>query len=295
MTPSEDPLPSGYSSLPGKGSGTDSAGMPVSAANLPQLRFPQPKFISGSLADALGHYVYLLIDPRDGQVFYVGKGIGGRCFDHDSREDGERKAARMAEIEAAGLETSIDIIRHGMATKEEAFLVESAVIDVYGIANLTNRVKGHGSTDFGRASLANLAARYAPEEAEILHRVVFVKLADTFRKGMSADALYEAARGVWNLSVEYAQDYGYVLALWEGLVVEVYHVVRWQPANPAHYPTRFGKDLLPAHFIPRTGVQCTEFEGVVAAEEIRKHYLGKSVRKQFDVGGQANCKYGPDV
>jgi hypothetical protein len=257
--------------------------------------FPQPKSIESTLSDALGHYVYLLIDPRNGEVFYVGKGVRGRCFEHNYAEEGARKAARFAEINAAGLEVKVDIIRHGMASKEEAFLVESAVIDVCGIENLTNKVRGHGATDFGRASLAALAARYAPEEAVILHRVVFVKLADTYRKGMSADDLYESARGVWNLSVEKAQDYAYVLALWEGLVVEVYHVTRWQPANPANYRMRIRKDLLPAHFIPRHGVQCTEFEGVVAAEEIRKLYLGKSVRKQFDVGGQANCKYGPDV
>lgn len=257
--------------------------------------FPQPKSVDSTLSEALGHYVYLLIDPRNGEVFYVGKGVGGRCFEHDYAEEGARKAARFAEIKAAGLEVKVDIIRHGMATKEEAFLVESAVIDVYGIENLTNKVKGHGSIDFGRASLAELAARYAPEEAEILHRVVFVKLAETYRKGMPAEELYESARGVWNLNPEYARDYGYVLALWEGLVVEVYQVASWQPADPAHYPTRLGKDLRPAHFMPRPVVRCTEFEGVVAADEIRKHYLGKSVRRQFDVGGQANCKYGPDI
>ncbi len=257
--------------------------------------FPQPKSIDSTLSDALGHYVYLLIDPRNGEVFYVGKGVTDRFFQHGHPEDGPLKAARMAEIKAAGLEVKVEIIRHGMATKEEAFLVESAVIDAYGIEKLTNKVRGHGANDLGRASLADLAARYAPEEADILHRVVFVKLADTYRKGMSADDLYESARGVWNLSVEKAQDYAYVLALWEGLVVEVYHVMRWQPANPANYRMRIRKDLLPAHFIPRHGVQCTEFEGVVAAEVIRKLYLGKSVRKQFDVGAQANCKYGPDV
>lgn len=257
--------------------------------------FPQPKSVDSTLSEALGHYVYLLIDPRNEEVFYVGKGVGGRCFEHDYAEEGARKAARFAEIKAAGLVVKVDIIRHGMATKEEALLVESAVIDVYGIEKLTNKVKGHGSTEFGRASLAELAARYAPEEAEILHRVVFVKLAETFRKGMSPEELYESARGVWSLSSEAASKCNYVLALWEGLVVEVYHVARWQPANPAHYPKRFGKDLLPTHFIPRPGVQCTEFEGAVAVDEVRKHYLGKSVRKQFDVGAQANCKYGPDI
>jgi hypothetical protein len=256
-------------------------------------RFPQPTSISGSFADALGHYVYLLIDSRDGQVFYVGKGVGGRCFDHDAADDGERKALRMAEIKAAGLETRIDIIRHGMATKEEAYQVEAAVIDAYGLENLTNKVPGHGAEKFGRASLADLAVRYMPEEAVIRDRVIFVKLADTFRKDITDHELYEAARGVWSLNPETASKYDFVLALWEGIVVEVYRTRHWQAAAPAHYLTR--KDLAPADFLPRPGVLCSEFEGEVAADEIRKHYLGKSVRTQFDVGGQANCKYGPDV
>ena len=254
--------------------------------------FPQPKSVDSMLSEALGHYVYLLIDPRNHEVFYVGKGVGGRCLEHDYAEEGARKAARFAEIKAAGLDVKVDIIRHGMTTKEEAFLVESSVIDVYGIENLTNKVKGHGASDFGRASLAELAARYAPEEAEILHRVVFVKLAETYRKGMSAAALYEAARGVWSLSPETASKYNYVLALWEGLVVEVYHVEYWQPADPAHYPTR---GLKAADFIPEHGILCTEFVGGVASAEIRKHYLGKSVRKHFAAGGRVFCMYGPDV
>jgi hypothetical protein len=254
--------------------------------------FPQPKSIDTTLSDALSHYVYLLVDPRDGKVFYVGKGVSDRCLQHDHPDDGAEKAARIAEIKSAGLETKVEIVRHGLASREEAFLVESAVIDVYGIENLTNKVRGHGATDFGRASLADLAARYAPEEADILHRVVFVKLASTFKKGMSADALYEAARGVWSLSPEIAGKYNYVLALWDGLVIEVYQVDRWQPADPRHYPTR---GLKAEDFIPVRGMLCTEFVGTVAPEEIRKQYLGKSVRKHFATGGMVFCKYGPVV
>ena len=33
---------------------------------------------------ALGHYVYRLIDPRNGETFYVGKGQGNRVFAHVS-------------------------------------------------------------------------------------------------------------------------------------------------------------------------------------------------------------------
>jgi hypothetical protein len=33
------------------------------------------------MAEALEHYVYLYIDPRDGKVFYIGKGKGESCLD----------------------------------------------------------------------------------------------------------------------------------------------------------------------------------------------------------------------
>jgi hypothetical protein len=87
------------------------------------MSLPQPKSISGPLSDCLAHYVYLLIDPRDGKVFYVGKGKGGRCFDHSATDDGAAKASKIAEIEAAGLTPQVDIIRLGLENEAEAFLV----------------------------------------------------------------------------------------------------------------------------------------------------------------------------
>jgi hypothetical protein len=249
---------------------------------------PQPKSISGPLSDSLAYYVYLLIDPRDGHVFYVGKGKGDRCLQHSAQDDGQAKAARIAAIEAAGLTPRVDILRHGLASEAEAYLVESAVMDVFGLGNLTNIVPGHGAEEFGRASLAELAVRYAPEEAKVIHKVVFLKLAQTYRKGMSAQELYEAARGVWNFSPTYASDYDYAIVVFEGLVVEVFRTHRWQPSDPTHYPTR--KDLVPSDF-----VGTSEFEGEPAEQAIRDHYIGKSVRSYFAAGGLVFNKYGPDV
>jgi hypothetical protein len=62
------------------------------------------------VAEKIGYYVYLLIDPRTSEVFYVGKGVGNRCFAHvqvaRKREAGVSgdypKLDRIREIEAAG-------------------------------------------------------------------------------------------------------------------------------------------------------------------------------------------------
>ena len=37
---------------------------------------------SPGIAEFLGWYVYPLIDPRNGETFYVGKGLGDRLFQH---------------------------------------------------------------------------------------------------------------------------------------------------------------------------------------------------------------------
>jgi hypothetical protein len=240
------------------------------------------------MAEALGHYVYLYIDPRDEKVFYIGKGKGERCLDHLFEDDDHPKVQRIRDIFAAGLEPRIEILRHGMASKEEAYLVEAVAMDIFGQNDLTNIAIGHGSSFYGRATLADLTSRYQPEEAEIRHKVVFLKLAQTYRKTMSPQELYEAARGVWNFSAETASKYDYAICVYEGLVVEVFRTHYWQKSDPAHYPTR--NDLEAEHF-----ENTSEFVGEVAEQAVREHYIGKSVRSQFAAGGLVFNKYGPDL
>ncbi len=49
-----------------------------------EIRMNQPEFESfpAEVALRLKTYVYRLIDPRNGETFYVGKGQGNRVFSH---------------------------------------------------------------------------------------------------------------------------------------------------------------------------------------------------------------------
>ena len=76
-----------------------------------------------SVKEKLKSYVYLLIDPTNEEIFYVGKGKNNRVFDHLDDEKNQEKANRIAQIRNHGLEPKIEILVHGL-TDEIARKVE---------------------------------------------------------------------------------------------------------------------------------------------------------------------------
>ncbi len=106
---------------------------------------------SQAVIENLGHYVYLLEDPRSSKVFYVGKGSGNRVFEHlataclnDTETAKADKNETIREIIAAGLEPKTSILRHGLE-EDTAFELEASLIDFLGIDDLTNLQGGHHS------------------------------------------------------------------------------------------------------------------------------------------------------
>jgi hypothetical protein len=89
-------------------------------------------------------YVYELSDPRDGTVFYVGKGKGNRRFDHEAearRGIASDKCDRIREI----LECEQRPMAHIVATfadEAQAYRAEAERIASYGLENLTNIAPG---------------------------------------------------------------------------------------------------------------------------------------------------------
>lgn len=88
--------------------------------------------------EELAHYVYRLVDPRNGETFYVGLGKGDRIFAQHAERDvepgktGGRMSARriLQEIKQAGLQPVRVAHRWGM-TRDQALHVEKALMTAY--------------------------------------------------------------------------------------------------------------------------------------------------------------------
>jgi uncharacterized protein len=245
----------------------------------PHLRSFKP-----GMAEKLGYYVYLYVDPRDGKVFYIGKGKGERCLDHLFEDDDHPKVKRIREIFAAGLEPRIELLAHGLRTEQEAYNIEAAAIGLLGLENLTNRVVGKDSLRFGRKGLSELEGYYAAKPVKITDPVILIRVNQLYRHGMPAAELYDITRGVWVLGLSRASKMKYVFAVYEGVVREVYEPEKWMPALTSKYPSR--TDLVPEDARGRI-----EFVGKVAPESIRQKYLLGDVTTYTKASLQSPCLY----
>lgn len=236
--------------------------------------------ISPDVERHLGFYVYAYIDPRDKSVFYVGKGVGSRAIAHLNEESESQKVLRILEIRESGSEPRIDIIARGLRDDREATRVEAALIELIGITNLTNIVRGHQSTDFPRRELRHIIHECAARPVEVVHPSVLIRINRSFEYEGSADQLYEATRGVWVIGPRRAMV-KFAMAVYAGVIREVYEIESWHPAGSTPYKTRDQNALA------NNKTNRWEFVGKPADEQLRKQYIGGSVANGFRPGQQS--------
>lgn len=233
---------------------------------------------SDEVCKELRHYVYRLVDPRDGSTFYVGRGQKNRVFNHaKAKLEGEPadglplrlEVIRAIKSAASGLEPIHVIHRHGMddATAAE---VEAALIDAY--PGLTNIQPGAGSGDFGPAHVIQLANKYGAEVMVLNHdNLLIVKIRpDEVTKNNGN--VYETVRASWVLNRDRAQKVQYVLAVVHGVCKGVYVPDRWDEVrwdDPAKKPR-------------------LAFCGHEAPKEIQERYLNKRIPESMSKRGAAN-------
>lgn len=148
------------------------------------------------------------------------------------------KSRVLQELKAAGLKPRLEILSHGLSDEETALRIEAAVIDLLGLDNLTNLVRGWQSVQFGRKPSEELVPYYAAKPTDIKDAVILIRINQRYRHGMSSQELYEATRGIWKLSPHRAERATYAFALFEGIVREVYEIEQWHPAGTLEYETR---------------------------------------------------------
>ncbi|OPZ77545.1 MAG: hypothetical protein BWY78_00970 [Alphaproteobacteria bacterium ADurb.Bin438] len=236
---------------------------------------------SPEVISELKYYVYRLIDPRNGQTFYVGKGKGNRVFAHAknalsnyknedfSRKDEDSEVTKNGTIQAI-IDEKLDVIniihRWGLEEKE-AFEVESALIDCY--SGLTNLQSGHGS-DRGTANAITIENNISRECYEEPDDINYIIIKTSWRAKEERKNLYDATRMSWVLNKNNANKYKYVLSVIDGVVQEVFEVDKngWSESN-----NREGR---------------YEFKGKIAQKEVRDLFYNKRIPPEYRKKGSAS-------
>jgi hypothetical protein len=228
------------------------------------------KEFSEAVSERIGYYVYLLKDPRNASIFYVGKGKGNRLFQHVQcaleNETENDKYNLIREIHKEGKEVEHFILRHGLEEKL-SLEIESTVIDLLGIENLTNSIKGHDTWERGLKTVDEVFQHYDAKAVTFDEPCIIININRLFTRGISAQKLYDSTRASWIVGIK-RDKAKYAIASYRGLVREVYEIEKWQPNGDRW-----------------------EFIGKVADDKIRVKYLNQSLENYIKKGGQNPIRY----
>ena len=229
------------------------------------------KSFSQTVIENIANYVYVLVDPRNNKIFYVGKGQGNRVFEHAKNAiEGDRKSLKLdyiRDILEDHKEVRYYIVRHGLS-EDVAFEIESTLIDFLSYPDfnlesvLTNEVAGFNTWNRGIKSVEEISTLYDCKEIEPCpqDRIICININKTFVNNERAD-IYDATRHYWKLDINRARRATHVLAIYRGIVRAVFRPQKWYPSEI--YDKRI------------------EFEGEQLADS---PYLNKSIKNTVNCG-----------
>ena len=244
---------------------------------------------SSSVIKELKYYVYIYSNPNTDEIFYIGKGKGNRVFSHIDDQSDNQKAKYISELRNQSLEPRIEILIHGLEDEKMALRVESSIIDLIGIKQLTNKQSGYKSATFGRMSIDQINSLYDKRSVNIADSAILIRINQAFRYSMSEIELYDYTRGQWKLNPDRAKNAKYGIAVYEGIIQEVYEILDWYKAGTT-YSVRQGNKNIERDALEGLDGRF-EFIGNLAPKEIRDKYKFKSVEHYFKKGNSNPIMY----
>lgn len=232
------------------------------------------KVFDQKTVEHLGYYVYILVDPRDRQPFYIGKGIGNRVFAHlgGALEDIGKSSLKydlIRELHNEGFAPEHYIVRHGL-DENTSFEIEASLIDTLQFMKYrkTNIVGGHNSLERGMMTTDEVVRLYnaVPLESTTSDCVV-ININRKYKRGFTDNDIYEATRASWVISKLKIPSLRYVLSEYKGLITEVFEVDRWYEVEMVQVGGKNAGNLKTRW----------NFDGHIAPQEIRNKYMNKSV------------------
>ncbi|MGQ0286323.1 LEM-3-like GIY-YIG domain-containing protein [Pasteurellaceae bacterium 22721_9_1] len=213
-----------------------------------------------SITEKINYYIYCLVDPRDQNIFYVGKGKGNRVFQHakgvlTGKAKESEKIELIKDIYQIGLEPLYYILRHNIQTESQALEYEALAIDLLSLVKpnqqpLTNIQGGTHSSEKGLMSLSELKNLYDPQELKTDLPIVLITINrnynDLKRKLKSGEIkqadieqeIYNRTRGYWKMS-QRREKVKYAVAVYRGWTLAVYEISHWVEA-PIERQGRWG-------------------------------------------------------
>jgi uncharacterized protein len=248
----------------------------------------QDKYILSTITiEKIDNYVYILIDPRDLEIFYVGKGKGNRINEHirgvfkENKKESE-KNKRIDEIIKAWNEVKQVIVRHWLSSENEAFQIECSIIDIFLLQwhKLTNIVKWHWSKETGIMDLEDIKIKYEAEDAIFDNdEMILININSLYKKNMSYNEIYEATKKSWRVDPKRANKTRIVCCVYKWIIREVFEITE---------PRNIDKERCENHPWKTNRYY---FTWKLAGDIIRNKYLHKSVKNYWKKWAQQPIKY----
>jgi hypothetical protein len=246
--------------------------------------------LSDAIHAQLKAYVYLLIDPRNDEVFYVGKGNRSRLLAHEKEARNSvretKKLTRIRAIEKCGREVTLKLHRTGM-TDDQALEVEGALIDVY--TNSLNAVTGKHNNSRGAMLLKEFVQIHNAKKAKIQEPTILININKEWNRGLveHPSELMERTSRYWVCRPEKRHNPKHVFAIALGIIRGVYSLKRWRYVDMASVEISARRTGTKGKR-GKTDVRC---EFLLEPEPSMQHFVGQSVSHLQTRGAQNPVKY----